>query len=680
MIPMDGRMPDRIKDTEARYEQRGHERRRRSAALAELRSGRGDAATLARRVEDPARIATRAVGAGMAASTGDVLAGRTLTPEVAFERIIGAANLLPGRFLPGGSRRAAAVGRVVLRTPGGASAGFGTGFLVAPNVILTNNHVLPDAASAAPSQIQFAYVEDRGGQIATVPVGLQPDRLFVTDEALDFTLVATAPTTADGSPVAARGWVPLIGPSGKALVGEPVNIIQHPGGRPQQIAIHDNTVVDVVDAFLHYTTDTDRGSSGSPVFNNDWDLAALHHSGVPERDAQGNILLTTGGIWDGGSATADLISWVANEGVRISAIVEHLRQRLADGRVDGDLAMLRAVLTAVDPTESALAGPAATAGATPPVTVSGPRVDDGRAMWDLTVTVPLPDSLRSTGGQSRQPAALTDLEYYDRDADDTATAAYYAHVTPDRPLFDQLTTLLDTTHTTRLTYRDARLDHLYPVVDLHPDRQLRSVYSAAHLDPDEVIAAELAAESARAERVREVTSAERFDPSELGTLLARLEAEHQFNCEHVVPQSWFDAAEPMRSDLHHLFTCDPGCNSFRSNIPYWQFPADEEAVRGECGRSAEGLKFEPEANHGAVARATLYFLIRYPGLVGDTAKELPLDRLDILLAWHTADEPSVWERHRNAEIARIQGNRNPLVDHPEWAALIDFTQGFAAVP
>ncbi|MCE0446644.1 endonuclease [Streptomyces tricolor] len=40
-----------------------------------------------------------------------------------------------------------------------------------------------------------------------------------------------------------------------------------------------------------------------------------------------------------------------------------------------------------------------------------------------------------------------------------------------------------------------------------------------------------------------------------------------------MPQSWFAKREPMRGDLHHLFACEPECNSFRGNIPYTDFPA-----------------------------------------------------------------------------------------------------------
>ena len=70
-----------------------------------------------------------------------------------------------------------------------------------------------------------------------------------------------------------------------------------------------------------------------------------------------------------------------------------------------------------------------------------------------------------------------------------------------------------------------------------------------------------------------------------------------FNCEHVVPQSWFGKDEPMRGDLHHLFACEPRCNSFRGNTPYFDFADSEEAVMTDCGRR-EGNRFEPRGGHG----------------------------------------------------------------------------------
>ncbi len=132
----------------------------------------------------------------------------------------------------------------------------------------------------------------------------------------------------------------------------------------------------------------------------------------------------------------------------------------------------------------------------------------------------------------------------------------------------------------------------------------------------------------------------------------------------------------MRGDLHHLFACESGCNSFRGNFPYFDFADYEEVVRQACGRrEAEG--FEPGAGKGPVARATLYFLLRYPGLVGDAEQELSPDRLELLLTWHEQDPVSEYERHRNFAIAEIQGNRNPLIDYPDWARRLDFSAVWA---
>ena len=147
-----------------------------------------------------------------------------------------------------------------------------------------------------------------------------------------------------------------------------------------------------------------------------------------------------------------------------------------------------------------------------------------------------------------------------------------------------------------------------------------------------------------------------------------------YNCEHVVPQSSFAKKEPMRGDLHHLFTCESRCNSFRSNTPYFDFD-DDRAVMQDCGRSEQD-KFEPRASKGAVARATMYFPLRYPGMIGDESRELQAERLPILLAWHEAEPVVEWERHRNAAIFEIQSNRNPLIDNPQWASRIPFQTAF----
>jgi endonuclease I len=125
-----------------------------------------------------------------------------------------------------------------------------------------------------------------------------------------------------------------------------------------------------------------------------------------------------------------------------------------------------------------------------------------------------------------------------------------------------------------------------------------------------------------------------------------------------------------------LFACEPHCNSFRGNTPYADLADDAPAaVPNDCGHG-EPNGFEPLGGKGPVARATLYFLLRYPGLIGDEARELQRERLPVLLDWHAAHPVDAYELHRNAAIAETQGNRNPLIDHPEWAVRINFDIGF----
>jgi endonuclease G, mitochondrial len=270
-----------------------------------------------------------------------------------------------------------------------------------------------------------------------------------------------------------------------------------------------------------------------------------------------------------------------------------------------------------------------------------------------------------------------ELPYYDAQADAKERSRYYSGVgvALDPPgLYRALSALIVETHATRPPYKP--MVRLYPWVDLRPDRMLHSVYSGQSFDPAELIRADARIERERTERLRALVTRETaLGPREFEAAFDALESELPYNCEHVVPQSWFAKHEPMRGDLHHLFACEPRCNSFRGNSPYFDF-ADDSATRADCGR-AEPAGFEPAGGKGAVARATLYFLLRYPGLVGDEARELQPDGIPILLDWQGRYPVEDYERHRNAAVAQAQGNRNPLIDHPEWAERIAFETSFS---
>lgn len=239
------------------------------------------------------------------------------------ERVLDTNDLMGLRFFEQGLRVASAVARVHIRSERGQSLGYATGFLVSSRLLLTNHHVLPSAACAKRSAVEFNYQESAAGEIqATEVFALAPDELFLCDSELDYALVAVAPEPG----LAAYGWLPLIADLGKLLVGETVNIIQHPNGEPKQLAIRHNQVVDELELFLHYQTDTDPGSSGSPVFNDQWEVVALHHSGVPKRNDKGEVLTSDGRIWQEWMGE-QRIAWLANEGVRVSQLVQHIREQ-----------------------------------------------------------------------------------------------------------------------------------------------------------------------------------------------------------------------------------------------------------------------------------------------------------------------------------------------------------------
>ena len=226
---------------------------------------------------------------------------------------------------------------MIIRDGKNRSLGFGTGFLVAPGLLLTNNHVLSSREVAAASQVEFNYQRGLDGRLEPTTVfNLDADRCFVTSplNELDFTLVAVAETSADGHSLDAFGYLGLNAVTAEVLAGECVSIIQHPKGDPKQVALRKNEVIklpDDEDRFLHYQTDTNPGSSGSPVFNDGWEVVALHHSGKPAADNQGNYLTDDGTVWSP-EMGLDRIKWIANEGVRGTAIVKFLQERLTDAQ------------------------------------------------------------------------------------------------------------------------------------------------------------------------------------------------------------------------------------------------------------------------------------------------------------------------------------------------------------
>lgn len=635
--------------------------------------------------------------------------------ELLLERIVGRNDLLGIAYMDRGLAASRTVGCVRL-FDNGRCVGSGTGFMVSPQLLMTNNHVLEDAAMGRQARVVFNFQDDPDGNaLPPMTFLLDPDRFFLTSHPLDFTLIAVSRQAGEGTvELEEIGWSRLIEAEGKVINGEYVTIVQHPNGQPKQIALRENQIIDVLDNFLHYHTDTAPGSSGSPLFNDQWEVVGLHHSGVPKRDPQGRILTHDDTLWTTAMGEG-AIHWIANEGVRISRILKYVKGQSLSGEAHrlreqifeekpsvprtkplsmSVLGSDRIVAGDRSPSLAAEAPPATVGGATwtiplrITVHVGESRLNQGSTQPVPAGTVapqpnrPTPPAVATTPMDAEVTAAIEEARragtrpYYDKATDSTARKKYYKETSislSPAKFFAKLSRLVTSTHTNKPPYRPGK--EVYPWIDLRSNRKLRSIYSGKEFEPEELIRDDFRIEQERAARLRELALREStLTVTQVQEHMDFLETSSPFNCEHVVPQSWFRKMEPMRGDLHHLFACESGCNSFRGNTPYFDFPDFKEVVRNDCGKREEH-KFEPGDGKGTVARATLYFLLRYPGEINRTAKEYTQDRLATLLKWHQDFPVDDYERHRNQAIFERQGNRNPLIDHPTWAAKIDFRLG-----
>jgi len=285
------------------------------------------------------------------------------------ERIQGATIDFVGvAFLERGWHAARAVGRVAYRD-GRAQ---GSGFLIAPGIFMTNNHVIGSQQTSAQFVVEFDYELDRDGKPANVTrFAFAPENLFVTDDTddLDYTVIAVGSKISGNGELHEYGYCPLSGAGDKHTLGELANVVQHPQGRFKEVVIRENQLVSRLSHVLHYVTDTEPGSSGSPVFNNEWQAIALHHWGGPWRQRQDK-----GGV---------LVPTDVNEGIRISAIVEELRQRSSETAGQArkklsDLLLLGEVTNGLP--------------ATPGSDLTGGRQkirvrDDGTVSWQLPIEI-----------------------------------------------------------------------------------------------------------------------------------------------------------------------------------------------------------------------------------------------------------------------------------------------------
>jgi hypothetical protein len=198
----------------------------------------------------------------------------------------------------------------------------GTGFLVGPDAVLTNYHVMKPVIDRqvppAGVECQFDFKLLKDGTAPYTPIKLaadllidhspyseaeaqgHPDKPPPTPDELDYALVRLADPigskpwakSADaGGNAPNRGWVRVPDAAPAFAPKMPVIIAQHPDGQPMKLAL-DTDAIDKDKGFwlntpgtrVRYATNTEGGSSGSPCFDFGWKLIGLHHYGDPKNN------------------------------------------------------------------------------------------------------------------------------------------------------------------------------------------------------------------------------------------------------------------------------------------------------------------------------------------------------------------------------------------------------------
>jgi len=209
------------------------------------------------------------------------------------EKVLWESDLLPIAFLNGALRTSLSVARIrVTRYEGGQVrkspatglpvAYYGTAWLIGARHIITNYHVISArspgeaAVGAADFETQaFNSIVEFDFDDPDVPTAAyECAKLVAFDADLDFTIVELkdGAIPLNRAPLPISLTVPAIAPNNYV----PVNIVQHPGGQTKQLAIRNNAAVAIEGKNLSYFTDTQPGSSGSPVCNDAWQVVALH--------------------------------------------------------------------------------------------------------------------------------------------------------------------------------------------------------------------------------------------------------------------------------------------------------------------------------------------------------------------------------------------------------------------
>ena len=181
------------------------------------------------------------------------------------------------------------------------AAVYGTGFLIAPELVLTSHHNVCSRQLGALRSlaVDFDY-EERGSEEPLILRGLTGS---VDGEPDPDWAVFRLPRKVDRRPL-------RLGSSLEPAVSDLLFVIQHPGGGLKAVSLDFRAIRYVDEQVVQFIADTMKGSSGSPLINDRCEVIAMHRGGVEEPDT-----IEIGGM--------EIRVW-KNEGIRIERVLERL--------------------------------------------------------------------------------------------------------------------------------------------------------------------------------------------------------------------------------------------------------------------------------------------------------------------------------------------------------------------
>lgn len=226
-------------------------------------------------------LATKEIDYSLSPDIDKISKWQDVSEETLEVLTMGRSTLLPVNFLARGVQKSKAVGKVEIKI-GSNRVNVGTGFLFKVKGIndlffITNYHVINDRKDIDKTKVIFDYELDiDGNSIASKSFRIDENRAWYCSPVNEYDTTIFN-LIDDHNELESYGYIEL--KEIEIAQNDFVNIIQHPGGEMKQISLYHNIVTNTSERVVQYLTDTLKGSSGSPVFNSDWEVVALHHSG-----------------------------------------------------------------------------------------------------------------------------------------------------------------------------------------------------------------------------------------------------------------------------------------------------------------------------------------------------------------------------------------------------------------